>query len=132
MRALLEATGLRAPADLGQQLDFHLALWEANSVLALRSVPRFPVSDAGTRVTAEGPIDAVVRLVDGAVRVELTSRFPGSFDVELHWGGGQFTHRTTPTLDANRPHTLEVPLPEDRDTPPSPPTSIRLTRRPLA
>ncbi|MDR1440925.1 MAG: hypothetical protein LBJ02_00780 [Bifidobacteriaceae bacterium] len=119
--ALLEATGHRLPTDFGQQLDFHLTMWQAQPALAVRSAGAVP--DAVPTVRCESPVWVEVTSQPGGLEVEFQSPFPGHFMVELHFPDGTTARCRTPALGANQTHSVTFP-PSVRELP----KSIRVTR----
>jgi hypothetical protein len=118
-RRLLEATGLTWPVDAGQDLDFHLALWERESAWASRGAGP---ATAERSATCDGPVWVEARQGPDGLEVELRSHFPGRQSVELHWPDGSWAAYDTPDLRAGQLHRFAAgagPLP----------TSIRVTRR---
>ncbi|MDR3359256.1 MAG: hypothetical protein LBO20_01075 [Bifidobacteriaceae bacterium] len=120
---LLEATGLRAPPDFGQALDFHLRLWAAEGAAPVRQAGGEP--PAGQPLTrCDGPVWAQARRTRDGVEVEVRSPYAGRFEVELHWPDGSCDRQTTPQLAAGQPHTYLA-----AEAGPGLPSSIRLTRK---
>jgi hypothetical protein len=120
-RDLLAATGLRTPEDFGQQLAFHLSLWEQESLVeVLRGA--IGVTADGSVVHADGPVTVDVTTIPTGFRVEVQPELAGSYTVTLHWPDRTQSH-DTPELAPGQLYGFELPAQG------TPPQSVTITRR---
>ncbi len=89
---LLEATGMRLPAHVDDDLSVHLTLW------GLHPAMRGSEAQPPGIVCGTGPVRLTVSLVAGGLEVEVVADTPGRYDITLVWGDHHSLKLTTEAL----------------------------------